>query len=114
VSYAAVVSTSAVDELPRRAPGILITRMSKALNILLAKGDAQIISPELIDLYFTAAEIAEGGMVTISMHVDVGGASELFSAWLALRPDTEEGTLLQPSVLLPGMKPLAFRVKSLR
>jgi hypothetical protein len=105
--------TSAAES-SRRAPGILITRLSKALNILLAKGDAAIVSPELIELYFTAAELAEGGMITISMHVDVRGTSELFSAWLALRPDTAEGTLLHPSVLLPGMKPLAFRVCALR
>jgi len=88
--------------------------MSRALNILIAKGDADVISPDLIELYFTAAERSEGGMVTISMHVDVDGKDELFSAWLALRPGAAEGTLLHPSVLLPGMAPVVFRVRELR
>lgn len=108
------MSTTSAEKGQPRAPGILITRMSRALNILVAKGDADVISPDLIELYFTDAELSEGGMVTISMHVEVARAQELFSAWLALRPGTVEGALLHPSVLLPGMRPIAFRVRQLR
>jgi hypothetical protein len=85
--------------------------MSKALNILVAKRDAVVVEPTSIELYFTPEEIAQGGMVTISMWVDIDGTDELFSAWLALRPGTDEGTVLRPSVLLPKMQPVEFRVR---
>ena len=40
-----------------------------------------------------------------------GAFDELFSAWLAIPPDVADGTLLRPSALLPGMQPIAFRVR---
>jgi hypothetical protein len=37
---------------------------------------------------------------------------ERFSAWLALRPGTGDGTVLDPSVQLPGViEPVKFRVR---
>jgi hypothetical protein len=70
-------------------------------------------------------------MVRISMRVDVhcdacttgvdpscakcGGSrvlDETFSAWLALRPGTVDGTELVPSAQLPGVvQPVRFRVR---
>jgi hypothetical protein len=87
--------------------------------------------PGVIELYPTAAEIASGGMVRITMRVPVtcpacsGQASlrcarcgstrtieELFSAWLAIRPGASDGDILMPSALLPGMAgTLLFRIR---
>jgi hypothetical protein len=89
------------------------------------------VGPELIDLFLDGQEVAQGGMVTISMDVAVHcpacaadatvscarcGSSrvveELFSAWLAVAPGTPDGTVLVPSALLPGMvRPVSFRVR---
>ena len=99
----------------RRAPGVLLTRISRSLDILLAMGVVRRIEPDLFELMLDAEEATEGGMVTISMRVPVQGPTgtteELFSAWLAVPPEVADGTVLAPSVLLPGMKPLSFRVR---
>jgi curved DNA-binding protein CbpA len=96
---------------PRRAPGILIRRLSSPLNILVASGIANIADDGVIDLHVEPHEVEEGGMVTIAMRVPIGDREELFAAWLALRPGVADGTILHPSALLPGMKPVQFRVR---
>jgi molecular chaperone DnaJ len=125
----------------RRAPGVLLTRVSRPLDVLLAMGVARRAgagtdvgaraSADVIDLFLDEAEATGGGMVTISMRVPVrcpacaGGASsscthcgsrgtvdDLFSAWLAVPPGVAEGTVLTPSARLPGMiRPVSFRVR---
>lgn len=114
-----------------RAPGVLLRRLSSPLNVLLACGIARHAEDGVIELFLEADEAAEGGMVTISMRVPVRcpdcaedaagscprcGASraveDLFSAWLAVPPGVADGTILKPSVLLPGMlHPVSFRVR---
>jgi DnaJ-class molecular chaperone len=114
----------------RRAPAVMLQRVCGPLTSLLACGIARRTDSGVIDLLLSDEEIAEGGMITISMHVPVrcpsclGEATatcarcgtrrtvdELFSAWLAVRPDVAEGTLLTPSADLPGMlRPVSFRV----
>ena len=95
----------------RRAPGVLLTRISRSLDILLAMGVARRVEPDQIELVLDDEEATGGGMVTISMRVPVHGREELFSAWLAVPPGVADGTVLAPSVLLPGMRPVTFRVR---
>lgn len=114
-----------------RAPGVLLRRLSSPLNVLLTCGIARYAEDHVIELFLEADEVAEGGMVTISMRVPVRcpdcagdpagscarcgtsrSVEDLFSAWLAVPPGVAEGTLLEPSVLLPGMlHPVSFRVR---
>jgi DnaJ-class molecular chaperone len=84
-----------------------------------------------------ADEAARGGMISVSMHVELwcpncaapghaaqarsarcarcGGTrtvEELYSAWLAVVPGVTAGELLTPSAELPGMvEPVRFRVR---
>lgn len=95
----------------RRAPGILMTRISRSLDILLAMGVIRRVEPDVFELFLDDDEATEGGMITISMRVPVHGREELFSAWLAVPPEVADGTVLSPSVLLPGMNPVTFRIK---
>ena len=121
----------------RRAPAVMLRRLSGPLAALLACGIARRGNEDLIDLHLTAAEAAEGGMATISMRVPVrctactdvavgvAGArllcdrcagtrevEELYSAWLSVRPGTVDGAILRPSVPLRGMlRPVIFRVR---
>jgi curved DNA-binding protein CbpA len=100
----------------RRAPGVLLTRLSRPLNILLASGTARRAEGDVIELFLDDEEVAGGGMASISMWVPVrsvsGIADELFTAWLAVPPGVTEGAILTPSVLLPGMvRPVSFRVR---
>jgi DnaJ-class molecular chaperone len=115
----------------RRAPGVMLSRLCGALNGLLACGAARRAEGDVIELFPNAQEVAQGGMVTISMRVRVrcpacspdatasctrcGGArsvEELFSAWLAVPPDVADGTILTPSAQLRGMlRPVSFRVR---
>lgn len=117
----------------RRAPGVMLQRLSRPLNVLLTCGIARQAADDLIELFLDEDEASQGGMVTIPMRVPVrcpacaaaaasassacsacGGsrtAEELFSAWLAVPPEVAEGTLLRPSALLPGMRPVSFRVR---
>ena len=108
----------------------MLQRLSGPLDALLACGVARRVHDDLIELYVTADEATQGGMITIAMRVAVrckscggkrwracercdgkGSRDELFSAWLALRPGTADGATLQPSVLLPDMlRPVSFRV----
>lgn len=122
--------TAAPAEPRRRTPGVLLHRLSRSLAILLACGTARRAEDDIIELFLDAEEASGGGMVTISMRVPVPcsactaatasacaacGASrtveELFSAWLSVPPGVPDGTLVTPSVLLPGMRPMSFRLR---
>jgi molecular chaperone DnaJ/curved DNA-binding protein len=111
----------------KRAPGVLLRRLSGPLNILVARGVAR-EDGDMIELMLDREEATDGGMVTISMRVLVhcdrcGGAAcvacggagvveDLYSAWLAVRPGVADGTVLSPSARLPNMvKAVAFRVR---
>ena len=115
----------------RRAPSVMLSRLSGPFNALLACGIALRIDGCIIELFLNAAEARQGGMISISMRVAVrcrkctgrdttcpqcGGAGttdELFSAWLAVPPEIADGTVLLPSELLPGMvNPVRFRIRT--
>lgn len=116
---------------PRRAPGVMLGRVSGALKTLLMCGTARQAEDDVIELFLNRQEAADGGMVTISMWVPVrctacvaeseelctrcGNArvvDELFSAWLAVRPGVTDGAVLTPSAFLRGMlRPMSFRVR---
>lgn len=117
-------------ESVRRAPGVMIRRLSASLDQLLARGVARIADDNVIELFVDEHEAKEGGMVTVSMRVRVlctscppGGLTcatcsgartveEVYAAWLAVRPGVAEGTILTPSAKLPGMmRPVTFRVR---
>lgn len=106
----------------------MLWRPSGALNQLEACGIVQRAADGVLDLYLSAQEVAEGGMITISLYVpvrcaDCAGAScsrchgsatqqALFSAWLTVVPGAADGTELRPSVPLPGMlAPVVFRLR---
>ena len=115
----------------RRAPSVMLRRLSGSLQALLASGFARHAESGVIELFLAAQEALDGGMVTISMRVPVrcpacaGDAAqscakcgstrtidELFSAWLAVPPGIADGAILNPSALLPGMvRPVSFRVR---
>ncbi len=117
----------------RSAPAVLLQRLSGPLSALLACGVARHAEEDVIELFLSAQEASEGGMITISMRVpvrcpacaaDAAGScarcgtartvDELFSAWLAVRPGVADGAVLTPSALLPGMvRPVSFRVRLL-
>jgi DnaJ-class molecular chaperone len=114
----------------RRAPGVMLSRISGSLSVLLSCGVARHAENDIIELFLSAREAAQGGMVTIPMRVPVrcpacgaravscsrcegqGTVEELFSAWLAVPPEVANGTILLPSVLLRGMvRPVRFRMR---
>lgn len=115
----------------RRAPSVMLRRVGGSLKALLACGIARRANDEVIELFLTAQEASEGGMVTISMRVPVRCPAcaadpatscakcgskrtidELFSAWLAVPPGVGDGAVLYPSALLPGMvRPVSFRMR---
>jgi curved DNA-binding protein CbpA len=101
----------------RRAPREMLRRLSGPLNALLAQGVARHLGEGLIELVLNAQEVAEGGMVTLSMRVPVrcgatGTTEELFSAWLTVPPGVADGAVLRPSVLLRGMvHAVSFRIR---
>jgi curved DNA-binding protein CbpA len=124
-----ITRTPAPESPIRRAPGVMIRRLSASLDQLLARGVARIADDNVIELFVDQHEAKEGGMVTISMRVRIlctacppdgtcpscGGArtvEDVYAAWLALRPGVEEGTILTPSARMPGMvRPVTFRVR---
>jgi molecular chaperone DnaJ len=127
---AAVTATKPPEKTRRRAPSVMLSRVSGPLNALLACGMARRVDQETIELNLSATEARQGGMVMISMRVAVrcrkcdgrdaacpqcggrGATEELFSAWLAIAPEIADGTMLAPSELLPGMvHPLRFRIR---
>src|ERR1044071_1354696 len=94
-----------------QAPGMLLRRVSGPLTALLACGVARHAEAGVIELFLDAAEIATGGVVTISLRVPrhcpacgpqatgpcarCGGTritDEAYSAWLAVRPGVADGT----------------------
>jgi molecular chaperone DnaJ len=114
----------------RRAPAEMLWRVSGSLKALLTCGIARRAEDDLLELFLTAKEAAQGGMVTISMRVPVrcllcggragwcdrcggkGAVYQLFSAWLAVPPQVADGVLLSPSAKLSGMlHPVRFRVR---
>lgn len=119
------------EDPPRRAPGVMLSRLSGPLNALLARGVADYCKDDLIDLFLDPQEAAEGGMIRISMRVPVHCTAcarkptapcsvcngerqveDVFSAWIAARPGVADGTILTPSAWLPGMvNPIYFRVR---
>jgi len=91
--------------------------------------------PGFITLVLREDEAAQGGMVTIPMHVELwcpdcatpvrpetcprcGGSGKveaLFTAWLAVPPGVTTGEVLTPSAELPGaVEPVRFRVRLFR
>jgi len=125
-----VASVSPKGERPL-APAVLLTRLSGSLAALEACGAAHFEAPGVITLRLRDEEAAQGGMATISMHVDVAcpecsrraptspcarcsgvrKVRELFSAWLAVPPGVGAGEVIAPSVELPGMDPVRFRIQ---
>lgn len=115
----------------RRAPGVMLSRLSGSLSALLACGLARRAEGGVIELILKSQEVAQGGMVTISMPVRVrcpacaargtscsrcgarGTIEELFSAWLAVPPEVADGTILVPACdRFPGMvRPVRFRIR---
>jgi hypothetical protein len=110
----------------------MISRLCGPLRSLLACGAVHLDEPGFITLVLRDAEAVQGGMVTISMPVELwcpacatqkssagcprcGGQrtiDELYSAWLAIPPGVAAGDVLVPSVELPGMvEPVRFRVQ---
>ena len=109
------------EPLPRRAPGVMLQRLCGSLQQLLMRGVADYAPDrdDLIDLFLDAEESAQGGMIRISMRVEVktptGLGEEVWSAWLAVKPGMKDGTNLTPSAWLPGMvHPVYFRVRASR
>jgi curved DNA-binding protein CbpA len=103
---------------PRRpAPAVMLHRLSGPLAGLLACGIAVRTGNDIIELFVNPDEASTGGMVTIALRVPVRKASgqvvdELFSAWLAVPPGVQDGEILPPSALLPGMiHRVLFRVR---
>jgi molecular chaperone DnaJ len=114
-----------------RAPAAMLSRLSGNLNGLLACGIARRAGNDIIELFLNAAEAASGGMVTIPMRVPVRCQScaaapsapcdrcagrrtvdDLFAAWLAVPAGVQDGEILPPSALLPGMiNRVLFRVR---
>jgi DnaJ-class molecular chaperone len=115
----------------RRAPGVMLSRLTGPLNALLARRVARHAEDHVIELFLEPDEAAQGGMIRIAMRVPVrctGCAAvpsaacaacegrrvveDVFSAWLAVPPDAPDGTVLHPSARLPGMiDPVSFRVR---
>lgn len=104
----------ALPPLRRRAPGVLLHRLSGSLDSLIARGIAREEGPDLYELVLDPEEGSEGGMVSIRMYVPVAGADELYTAWLAVPPEVPDGAVLRPSASLRGMRPIAFRVRRAR
>jgi molecular chaperone DnaJ len=114
-----------------RAPAVMLSRLCGNLIGLLACGIARRTGGDIIELFLNAEEAASGGMVTIPMRVPVrcescatspsspcdrcGGkrtVDDLFSAWLAVPAGVQDGEILPPSALLPGMiNRVLFRVR---
>jgi hypothetical protein len=120
-------------EPPRKAPAVLIRRLSSPIDVLLASRIAERADDGTIVLHVRPEEAAEGGMVTIAMRVAIrcpacGGGDgacarcggtrvvdELYSAWLAIRPGVADGAAIAPSVQMRGvLRPVGFRIRIAR
>jgi molecular chaperone DnaJ len=114
-----------------RAPGIMLRRVSGPIAGLLACGAVRRVGNDVIELLLNADEATTGGMISIAMRVPVRCAAcvgngmaacdrcdgkrvidDLFSAWLAVPPGVQDGEILPPSALMPGMiNRTVFRVR---
>jgi DnaJ-class molecular chaperone len=117
----ATANVSAKASAPVRpaAPGVMLSRLTGQLSLLLSRGAARIDETGFITLVLNESEAAQGGMARITMRVDLwcerckgsgcaacggsGRVEELFSAWLAVPPGVGAGEVLKPSAELPGM-----------
>jgi hypothetical protein len=109
----------------------MLSRLSGPLKALLTCGIARRAGGDVIEIFLSLEEAAQGGMVAISMRVPVrcsactgwadpscprcsgqGTVEELYSAWLAVPPEVADGTVLTPSEMLRGMlRPVHFRMR---
>jgi molecular chaperone DnaJ len=114
-----------------RTPAVKLSRFCGNINGLLACGFARRVGNDIIELYLYADEASTGGMIELAMRVPVrcpscvgkgmsacdrcGGKrvlDDLFTAWLAVPPGVQDGEILPPSALLPGMlNRVVFRVR---
>ena len=114
-----------------RAPAAMLQRLSGNINGLLACGFVRRVGNDVIEIFLNAEEASTGGMITMAMRVPVrcpaclgkgmsacdrcGGkrvVDDLFSAWLAVPPGVQDGEILPPSALMPGMiTRVVFRVR---
>jgi curved DNA-binding protein CbpA len=113
------VAEAAPEAAPRRAPGVLIRRLSGPIAALEACGIARRAKDGAIELQLDVEEVRDGGMAVIAMRVLVRDGEEtvedLYSAWLAIRPGVPDGAEITPSAQLPGVvEPVRFRVRAPR
>lgn len=114
-----------------RVPSVMLRRVSGPIAGLLACGAVRHAPGDVIELLLNTDEAATGGMISIAMRVPVrcqacvgkgmatcdrcGGKrvlDDLFSAWLAVPPGVQDGEILPPSALMPGMiNRVVFRVR---
>jgi molecular chaperone DnaJ len=114
-----------------RTPVAMLQRLSGNINGLLACGFVRRVGNDVIEIFVNEEEASTGGMITMAMRVPVrcqacvgkgmapcdrcGGkrvVDDLFSAWLAVPPGVQDGEILPPSALLPGMiNRVVFRVR---
>ena len=114
-----------------RTPAVKLSRFWGNINGLFACGFARRVGNDIIELYLNADESSTGGMIELAMRVPVrcpacigkgtapcekcGGKrvlDDLFAAWLAVPPGVQDGEILPPSALLPGMiNRVVFRVR---
>jgi len=135
-SAASAASSAAAPVRPARrsAPAVMLSRLCGPIDLLFISGAVRLDEPGYITLALRPEEAAQGGMITISMYVDLwcpacgggrtrpaagcrrcagaGTVEELFSAWLAVPPGVGAGEVLVPSAELPGMvERVRFRVR---
>ncbi len=117
-----------------RVPAVMLSRLASPLESLLARGIARQPGAGVIELTLDEEEARQGGMAAIPMFVRVRCSEcagfplarhctrcqgtreveERYSAWLAIPPGVADGSLLTPSVDLPGMiDRITFRVRRL-
>jgi len=125
--------TTAVAVTRGRVPAEKLFRFHGNIKGMLACGAVRYAPGDVIELLLNAEEASTGGMIEIAMRVSVrcqacvgkgmaacdrcGGKrvhDDLFSAWLAVPPGVQDGEILPPSALMPGMiTRLVFRVRLL-
>jgi DnaJ-class molecular chaperone len=114
-------------------PAVMLKRVCGAVNLLQARGALELDEPGLVTLVLSEREAAQGGMISLSMWVDLwcpacaakglpaaacakcGGrrtVQELYAAWLGVPPGVISGEELKPSAFLDGMvEGVRFRVR---
>jgi hypothetical protein len=111
----------------------MLRRLCGAVNLLAARGAVELDEPGVVMLVLSQREAAQGGMISLSMWVDLwcpvcaskglpgagcakcGGrrtVQELYAAWLGVPPGVASGEELKPSAVLDGMvETVRFRVR---